>query len=445
MSKTVLVLGATGTQGGSIANLLVQYPDQYLVRCLTRNPSSDKAKALAAKGAQLVKADLTIPSTLPEAFKGVWGVFAVTDFYDTAVLDDPMSEEKQGQHIVEASVAAGVECFLWSTLPSSREISGGKFVTRLYEGKLSVDAVIRDADLKGAFIRTGNFYENMISRKYAAYDKENDVITMTRPIIGPDAELTSLYVEKDLGAVAKALFDQWDEKKDILDGKYFLASGARETMGDINAILEKVSGKKVIYKVKPTCGIPDRDIMLQLYNNVGMYPGVDIPTPEVAMLGVKLHSAEDFIRERLPSAFKAQSAMSPSDIQDWDPASEAVDQTASATDDARETTPTDDQDGTKKRNVAKDTAAANAESTERPTKKMKRGKYISRACTSCQQRKIKVGVHVLLSSINVDMEGDSDKSYPTSAKEEIHADNASRNNYLASPLLQGAHNRPVKT
>jgi hypothetical protein len=117
-----------------------------------------------------------------------------------------MSEEKQGQHIVEASVEAGVECFLWSTLPSSREISGGKFVTRLYEGssrqhilrghlanqatvgKQSVDAVIRDAGLKGAFIRTGNFYENMISRKYAAYDKENDVITMTRPIIGPDAE-----------------------------------------------------------------------------------------------------------------------------------------------------------------------------------------------------------------------------------------------------------------
>lgn len=51
-----------------------------------------------------------------------------------SVLDDPMSEEKQGQHIVEASVAAEVKCFLWSTLPSSREISGGKFVTRLYEG-----------------------------------------------------------------------------------------------------------------------------------------------------------------------------------------------------------------------------------------------------------------------------------------------------------------------
>ncbi|KAF5535141.1 transcriptional regulatory [Fusarium napiforme] len=66
--------------------------------------------------------------------------------------------------------------------------------------------------------------------------------------------------------------------------------------------------------------------------------------------------------------------MSPSDIHNWDPVSAAVNQTASATDDARETTPTDDQDGTKKRNTAKDTTAANAEteSAERPAKKMKR-------------------------------------------------------------------------
>jgi hypothetical protein len=71
--------------------------------------------------------------------------------------------------------------------------------------------------------------------------------------------------------------------------------------------------------------------------------------------------------------------MSPSDIQDWDPASEAVDQTASTTDDARDTTPIDDQDAAKRRNTTKDTATASAESSERPAKKMKRGKYISRA------------------------------------------------------------------
>ena len=67
-------------------------------------------------------------------------------------------------------------------------------------GKQSVDAVIRAAGLKGCFIRTGNFYENMILRKYASYDKDTDVITMTRPIIGPDAErwcISSLLYKSD--------------------------------------------------------------------------------------------------------------------------------------------------------------------------------------------------------------------------------------------------------
>ncbi|PVH77021.1 NAD(P)-binding protein [Cadophora sp. DSE1049] len=273
MSKRIiLVLGATGTQGGAVANDLLKYPEQYTTRCLTRNPDSDKAKALAALGAEIVQADLIKPVTLPAAFKGVWGCFAVTDFYDTAVLEDPMSEEKQGKNIVDAAAKAG---------------------------KSSVDAVIREAGLSGAFIRTGNFYENMILRKYAAYDKEADVITMARPIITADAEITTLYVEKDLAAVCKAIFDQWEDKKSSLDGKYFLASGARETQGQINEVLERVSGKKVVFTTKPTTGIKDRDIMLQLYNAVGMYPGVTVPSPDVLDLGIKLHTCEDYIRERL--------------------------------------------------------------------------------------------------------------------------------------------------
>lgn len=60
-------------------------------------------------------------------------------------------------------------------------------VSNFISGKYSVDDVVRKAGLKGCFVRTGNFYENMILRKYAAYDKETDTITMSRPIIGPDA------------------------------------------------------------------------------------------------------------------------------------------------------------------------------------------------------------------------------------------------------------------
>lgn len=53
------------------------------------------------------------------------------------------------------------------------------------------------------------------------------------------------------------------------------------------------------YSTLPTTGWKERDIMLDLYNAVGMYPGLQIPSPEVINLGIKLHTAEDYIRDRL--------------------------------------------------------------------------------------------------------------------------------------------------
>ena len=38
---------------------------------------------------------------------------------------------------------------------------------------------------------------------------------------------------------------------------------------------------------------------MELYNSVGMYPGLQVPTAEVLGLGVKLHTVEDYIREKL--------------------------------------------------------------------------------------------------------------------------------------------------
>ncbi len=55
--KLVVVFGATGNQGGSVVASLLKNKN-YAVRAVTRNPDSDKAKALAARGAQVVAADL---------------------------------------------------------------------------------------------------------------------------------------------------------------------------------------------------------------------------------------------------------------------------------------------------------------------------------------------------------------------------------------------------
>ena len=129
-----------------------------------------------------------------------------------------------------------------------------------------------------------------------------------------------LYVEKDLSAIVKALFDKWPERKDELQWKYLHATNARLKPSEVCKAAEKgtcrqqsllelessadiglipVSGKKCEYVVLPSTGVKERDTMFALYNEIGMYPGVEIPDPEVLNLGVKLHGVEDYLRERV--------------------------------------------------------------------------------------------------------------------------------------------------
>jgi hypothetical protein len=51
------------------------------------------------------------------------------------IKNDPGSEEVQGRNLVKAAFDAGVQCFIWSSLPSSAQISGGRLVSKIYEGR----------------------------------------------------------------------------------------------------------------------------------------------------------------------------------------------------------------------------------------------------------------------------------------------------------------------
>ena len=70
-----------GTQGGSIVNSLLA-TGHYRIRGLTRNPDSDKAKALAAKGVEVVKCDLSVKDDVKKALKDANIAWIVTNFWD---------------------------------------------------------------------------------------------------------------------------------------------------------------------------------------------------------------------------------------------------------------------------------------------------------------------------------------------------------------------------
>ena len=68
MAKIIAVTGATGGQGGSVVNILLKR-GEWKVRAITRNVESKSAKALAARGAEVVTADLDDEESLIKAFE----------------------------------------------------------------------------------------------------------------------------------------------------------------------------------------------------------------------------------------------------------------------------------------------------------------------------------------------------------------------------------------
>jgi uncharacterized protein YbjT (DUF2867 family) len=118
--KVIAVIGATGSQGGGLAAaILGDAAGGFACRAITRKTDGDKAKALAAKGAEVVKADLDDVESLKKAFAGAYGVYAVTNFWEHFSAE---KEKAQAKNIADAAKAAGVKHVVWSTLEDTRKL-----------------------------------------------------------------------------------------------------------------------------------------------------------------------------------------------------------------------------------------------------------------------------------------------------------------------------------
>jgi hypothetical protein len=144
--KTIVVLGATGNQGGSVVNPFLK-DDDWNVRAITRNTSSEKTKKLASRGAEVVTADLNDRESLEAAFDGAHAIFIVSDFW--GIYGDPANASKpadgeslnlwaartEKQQLINAIDAASkvssLERLILSSLPNCSKWSGGKY-THVY-------------------------------------------------------------------------------------------------------------------------------------------------------------------------------------------------------------------------------------------------------------------------------------------------------------------------
>ena len=80
--KVISVVGATGAQGSGLVHAILNDTNgPFAVRALTRDVNSDKARALAALGAEVVAADVDDVESLKRAFAGAHGAYCVTFFW----------------------------------------------------------------------------------------------------------------------------------------------------------------------------------------------------------------------------------------------------------------------------------------------------------------------------------------------------------------------------
>ena len=246
--KIIAVVGATGAQGGGLVRAIVNDPKGgFAARAITRKKDSDKAKALAKMGAEVVEADLDNTESLKKAFAGAYGAYCVTNFWEHFSAD---KEQAQARNMAEAAKAAGLKHVVWSTLEDVRRwvplsdnrmpTLGGKWKVPHFDGKGSSDHVWKDLGVPTTLLLTSFYWENFIYFGMGPKAGPDGTLAIGMPM--GDRKLSGISAG-DIGACAYGIFKAGNE----YIGKTVGIAGDHVSGADMAAALSKALSKKVVY------------------------------------------------------------------------------------------------------------------------------------------------------------------------------------------------------
>ncbi|HXL86158.1 MAG TPA: NmrA/HSCARG family protein [Gemmatimonadaceae bacterium] len=246
--KIIAVVGATGAQGGGLVRAILNDKNgSFIARAITRNVNSDKAKALADAGAEVVAADLDDVKSLKQAFEGAHGAFCVTNFWEHF---KPEKEISQARNMAQAAKDAGVKHVIWSTLEDTREsipLSDdrmptlmGKYKVPHFDGKGEANAIFSKLGVPTTFLVTSFYWENFIYFGMGPKKGADGKLAITLPL--GTKKLASIGSE-DIGKTAYAIFEEGAE----MIGKTVGIAGGHLTGEQMAKSLSKALGQQVTY------------------------------------------------------------------------------------------------------------------------------------------------------------------------------------------------------
>ncbi|MFB3777449.1 MAG: NmrA/HSCARG family protein [Bryobacteraceae bacterium] len=250
--KVIAVVGATGAQGGGLVRAIASEPGSgFIARAITRDANSEKAKALAKLGAEVVAANVDDVESLKRAFRGAYGAFCVTFFWDHF---SPDKEVAQATAMAQAAKVAGVKHVIWSTLEDTRKwvpLSDnrmptlmGKFKVPHFDAKGMADQAFLRLGLPTTFLLTSFYWENFIRFGMGPKPGPDGKLAITMPM--DDKKLPGIAAE-DIGKCALGIFKRHGD----LIGKTVGIAGEHLTGSQMAAALTKALGREVVYNSVP--------------------------------------------------------------------------------------------------------------------------------------------------------------------------------------------------
>lgn len=246
--KIIAVTGATGAQGGGLVRAIMgDTSSGFTARALTRNVNSDKAKALAKLGAEVVSADIDDEESLKRAFEGASGAFCVTFFWEHF---SPEKEIAQAAGMARAAKHAGVKHVIWSTLEDTRQWAPlddasmptlmGKYKVPHFDAKGEANKEFLKLGLPVTFLLTSFYWDNLIHFGMGPKKGSNGELAFTLPM--GDKKLPGIAAE-DIGKCAYGIFK---------NGREFISrtvgiAGEHLTGKQMSDALTKALGQKVNY------------------------------------------------------------------------------------------------------------------------------------------------------------------------------------------------------
>ncbi|XP_056390274.1 nmrA-like family domain-containing protein 1 isoform X3 [Hyla sarda] len=172
--RVIVVFGATGAQGGSVAEALLA-DGTFAVRAVTRDTSKPAAVKLKKAGAEVVSADLEDEKSLEVALSGAYGAFVVTNAHEGSKKD---KEVIQGKLVADLCKRFNLELVVYSGLENVKKMTGGKLDVSHFDSKGEVEEYFRHIDCPMTSVRLAFYYENLLSASKPKRSKDGKMFLL---------------------------------------------------------------------------------------------------------------------------------------------------------------------------------------------------------------------------------------------------------------------------